>query len=57
MGSSNVYTVLLLIAALALAAACVYIFLRSGDLFGGGAFSTQANLQLIKDAGQTLLKA
>ena len=39
--SSNVYTVLMLIASLALIAAITYVLVRSADLFGGNPFSVE----------------
>lgn len=57
MGLSNVYTVLVLIAAIALLVAIVYVFVRSGELFDSGPFSPSAQLQIIQDASKALLKA
>ena len=49
MGSSaNIYTVLLLVAALSLVAAVAYVLIRSSQLFGGNPFSVQS--QAVLDA-------
>lgn len=39
--SSNIYTVLMLIAALALIGAIVYVLIRGAELFGGNPFSVE----------------
>ncbi len=47
--SSNIYTVLMLVAALALIAAIVYVLVRSAELFGGNPFSVET-AGIIQDA-------
>jgi flagellar biogenesis protein FliO len=44
--SANIYTVLLMTAALALIGAVGYVLVRSNDLFGGNPFSVQIQSML-----------